>query len=402
MDKKLKLKLLVRKKEKYNGIKMEYSHNFSDVLKRANEVLPTNQSNELLQLKDEKSNNIICNQGDYENLSKIYNNGETIRIILNVVNKDNNISKEMIKDNNNIKEINKVGNDSIKKEIKDNDNNIKEIIEENNSIKETKEIVEDNSNIKEITNDNIIKEEKKDDINDNNAQESVIDSEKIKNDIRVSVQSKIKEIESSLFEKIFESVKNQLKEEISNNNIDNNEVIHKNIKCNNCNNDTDIKGIRYKCTKCENYNLCSKCEALNIHNFDHILIKIRNPIIEENELNSKIKNLNYKNSNYNYTVNIQDKVINSNKCTLMVLLSNIGNDIKSGWCFKWLEGSEIKGNDYKDTNKIDIKKDGSTIIELVFEEGDKKNESKEYNVYYQLLNSDEEVLGNIVNFKVSF
>ena len=388
MEKKLKLKLRAIKEGRTKGVIMDYLPNFSDILERANNLLPNNEPNKTLQLTDEKSNKIVYNQDDYENLAKIYNNGETIKLFLNIIEKDNS-TRETVK-HDTIKEIVKDNNIHIKELNKDNDNTKKLFRESNN----TKGIIKDKYNYKG-------------EAKENNIQDNLIEREKVINDIRFCVKNKIKELEPSLYQAIYESVKNQLKQEISssikNNNIINktNEVIHKNIKCNNCNNNCDIKGVRYKCSKCDNYNLCSKCEALNIHDFNHIFIKIRIPIIIENELNSKIKNLNYKNSNFNYKISIQDKSINLNKCTLMVLLENIGDDIKSGWCFKWLEGSEIHGSDYKDINKTNSKT-GSTIIELVFEKGNIKNELREYNVYYQLINSDGEALGNTINFKVHF
>ena len=389
MEKKLKVKLRAIKEGKTKGVIMDYLPNFSNILERANNLLPNNEPNKTLQLTDEKSNKIICSQDDYENLASIYNNGETIKLFLNIMEKDNSSSKT-------------VKHDTIKEIVKDNNIHIKEVSKDNNN---TKKLFRESNNSKGMIND---KYNYKGEVKENKIQDNLIEREKIINDIRFCVKNKIKEVEPSLCQAIYESVKNQLKEEISsnikNNNIisKTNEVIHKNIKCNNCNNNCDIKGVRYKCSKCDNYNLCSKCEALNVHDFNHILIKIQIPIIVENELNSKIKNLNYKNSNFNYKISIQDKSINLNKCTLIVLLENIGDDIKSGWSFKWLEGSEIHGSDYKDTNKIDIKKAGSTIIELVFEEGNIKKELREYNVYYQLINSDGEALCNTINFKVHF
>ena len=47
------------------------------------------------------------------------------------------------------------------------------------------------------------------------------------------------------------------KEELSNNKIINNR-----IKCNQCN-QFPIGGIRYKCSKCDNYNLCEEYEEKN-------------------------------------------------------------------------------------------------------------------------------------------
>ena len=53
---------------------------------------------------------------------------------------------------------------------------------------------------------------------------------------------------------------------------------HKGIKCERCFAEP-IKGYRYKCSVCNNYNLCGKCEEENqktfFHNHEHDFIKIR-------------------------------------------------------------------------------------------------------------------------------
>jgi len=52
--------------------------------------------------------------------------------------------------------------------------------------------------------------------------------------------------------------------------------VHDNIVCDGCN-VTPIKGIRYKCGICRDYDLCSTCEAKNEHPIDHPLIKLKVP-----------------------------------------------------------------------------------------------------------------------------
>ncbi|GFW13352.1 next to BRCA1 gene 1 protein [Trichonephila clavipes] len=55
------------------------------------------------------------------------------------------------------------------------------------------------------------------------------------------------------------------------------EVVHVGIYCDNC--DQLIHGIRYKCGNCSDFDLCQECESLpNIHNKNHIFLKIRYPI----------------------------------------------------------------------------------------------------------------------------
>jgi len=49
--------------------------------------------------------------------------------------------------------------------------------------------------------------------------------------------------------------------------------LHVDIRCDGCHM-FPVVGVRYKCTKCPNYDLCEQCEAKNTHPRDHILLKI--------------------------------------------------------------------------------------------------------------------------------
>ena len=70
--------------------------------------------------------------------------------------------------------------------------------------------------------------------------------------------------------------------------LDINETIHDGIKCNNCS-QKPIIGERYQCSKCENYNLCQKCEEENSITLKHkhYFIKIRNIFNDDEEKNNK-------------------------------------------------------------------------------------------------------------------
>eukprot|EP00493_Phyllostaurus_siculus_P027058 UN27404 len=50
---------------------------------------------------------------------------------------------------------------------------------------------------------------------------------------------------------------------------------HPGVVCDQC--DISINGIRFKCTVCPNYDLCSTCEAKNIHPVDHNMLSIKKP-----------------------------------------------------------------------------------------------------------------------------
>jgi len=78
----------------------------------------------------------------------------------------------------------------------------------------------------------------------------------------------------------------------------NNFIIHYDIYCSKCNN--LIEGIRYKCSKCDNYNLCSKCEELNNqtneHEHDFYKIKKNKNIEKEEEVNKMVQKLKKENT----------------------------------------------------------------------------------------------------------
>lgn len=53
-------------------------------------------------------------------------------------------------------------------------------------------------------------------------------------------------------------------------------VIHRGITCNGCD-DKPIRGIRWHCANCADFDLCSNCEAVNSHSKTHVFLKIRVP-----------------------------------------------------------------------------------------------------------------------------
>lgn len=52
--------------------------------------------------------------------------------------------------------------------------------------------------------------------------------------------------------------------------------VHRGVQCNSCN-EHPIRGIRYRCLNCADYDLCEQCEALPIHPKTHLFYKIRIP-----------------------------------------------------------------------------------------------------------------------------
>ena len=52
--------------------------------------------------------------------------------------------------------------------------------------------------------------------------------------------------------------------------------VHRGVTCNSCN-AMPIKGIRYRCSNCVDFDLCEQCEALQAHPKTHLFYKIRIP-----------------------------------------------------------------------------------------------------------------------------
>lgn len=59
---------------------------------------------------------------------------------------------------------------------------------------------------------------------------------------------------------------------------DKNDMIYKHIgvTCDHCKM-SPIRGVRYKCSVCSDFDMCQICEGANWHNPKHILYKIKNP-----------------------------------------------------------------------------------------------------------------------------
>lgn len=120
---------------------------------------------------------------------------------------------------------------------------------------------------------------------------------KLKESLISIITSKMQTMQTDLINELTANVTNIMPSNISlhqqqHNNMSLSEnIIHKGITCSNCK-ATDIKGIRYKCTSCSNYNLCETCEALNTHDIHHIFIKIRIPT-PEHELHPQLTDLTY-------------------------------------------------------------------------------------------------------------
>ena len=340
--------------------RIDFPKDFKDLIEKTRSFLPIDENSKQYQFLDEKENKEIRNQEDFELMSKLYENEKTIKILVNILEKEETIEEVAISHIFSEKKFNEEETINLNLEVDDKKN-----------------------------------EEPED---------------KIKNDIKELVRNKMKDLEDNIVQDIYKSIKMQmnLNEGKKIDNLNQNEIIHHNITCNNCGME-NIKGIRFRCLQCQNFNLCNNCEQNCEHSPDHILIKIRKPLKEESELLFKLNgDLKYKNSEYNYTTNIKDIKFNmdnkeSDILMQQITLKNNGNEPwKSGALFKCLPDSQIKGNDFKIECKVN--KEATVNIEIIFDNFKEKliDSVNEYFVYYQMFNSNNEAFGNITKFRVIF
>jgi hypothetical protein len=351
--------------------RIDFPKNFEELLQKAQTFIPLEDSTKRYQFMEEKANKEIINQEDFELMSKEYETEKTIKILVNIVDKEGEEKEEI--------PLSKI----VTKDESDENNKINLItpIHDLNNKKEKKE------------------EEEPDD--------------KIKNDIKELVQSKMKDLEKNLIQDIYQSIKTQIninEEKMTQSQIIQcqSEMIHKNVECDNCGM-KNIKGIRYKCLHCQNFDLCSNCEEYCEHDPTHIMIKIRKPLKEEDELLMQMRReIKYKNNNFNYSVRNKDikfKMETKDNYTLaqQITVENTGNESwKSGAVFKCLPDSQLHGKDMKIETKLN--KNCTVNFDIIFEnfKDSLKPSLNEYFVYYQMFNSNNEAFGNITKFRVLF
>ena len=262
-----------------------------------------------------------------------------------------------------------------------------------------------NSNNNENTNNNNNSE-----INNNNQD---INS-KIHDVITSIVKEKMKKIQEELIDDIYKNV--QIKENEDIINKENNEniqfsmlnkdslslAVHKGIKCNECN-CPEIVGPRFKCLKCNDYNLCQKCEEESEHDIDHIFIKIY-----QNDSDSQVDydslDMKYKIEGLNYFVYQNNCKFKRNMTnTMRIKLKNNGNlDWEFGFKFHCLNDySELVGESISINSVLSPETD--IDVDLIFKldknEFSLNNTNRNlYVSYWQMFTLDDLPFGEVTKF----
>ena len=234
---------------------------------------------------------------------------------------------------------------------------------------------------------------------------------KLKESLISIITSKVQTLQNELINELSTNVNNIIPSNISlhqqiynNNNMSLSQtIIHKGINCSNCK-ATDIKGNRYKCTTCSNYNLCEICEGLNIHDIRHIFIKIRNPI-NDNELPQSKLTYAFENTNTSYNfflINTNTNLsapLGAETITTQVQIKNIGTSLWStAFSFKCLEHeSGIIGV----ANKFqhDIPSYNDITLTLTFNTKSKVNGT--YNSLWRMYDNNGIAFGSTVSFTIT-
>ena len=257
----------------------------------------------------------------------------------------------------------------------------------NNQINPVNEVNSFNKNVPQIES-NVVNEPPKEN-------KEVDLEDQFKQSIKAIVQEKIKKMEEEMINEITSKVSLSSQSKILSSQMSkvDNQVVHKGINCSNCGM-KDIKGIRYKCSVCDNYNLCEACESASTHDLNHILIKMRIPFEEKDIPNTKFK---YVVDGYSF--DYSPKTFHGfffDKYQMQVKLVNTGSSYwLPGSTFKCIDSeSDIVGTAPAIGTKVLPGKD--IFLELTFYNG--KRSGKSYS-YWQMYNYKGIPFGNVAKFE---
>ena len=237
------------------------------------------------------------------------------RMILSQYNMGQTSFSEIMKENKKLKEENEKNKKLIEKYSKK-----LEEIENEVQIKVTDALtkMKDEKNKNDTQIRNIIKNAMKDYQKENEEKLNLIMKE-----IPEKMESDFKQKAQEL-EKLYHDIYKKSQES----NKSNNNTVHLGIKCQRCF-VNPIIGVRYKCTECDDYNLCEKCEKENSETNDHphLFIKYNKkeePQKKENNIN-KININNFESNKINKSI----EYINNNSNSNNKLNNNLNNNLNN-------------------------------------------------------------------------
>ena len=255
-----------------------------------------------------------------------------------------NINEELTNKSNEIEKL--------KKEIKEKDDKIKEINVQNQKISDENKIKFANLEKKIEENKTQMNEQKK------NFESSNEEIKKLAEKNDDLIKKNINEIKNSLINERINNDMNERFKELYNfiiyNFINlNKSLTHNRIKCEKCF-DEPIRGYRYKCTICNDYNLCEKCEEKNLisEEHPHYFIKIRNEYKEGDEITDNIPDIINDNPNNNDNNINSINIINDNENDIND--SNKDREIKKEYSYDCLNQTKLTNYIYEGTDEAKI------------------------------------------------
>lgn len=185
-------------------------------------------------------------------------------------------------------------------------------------------------------------------------------------------------------------------------NVDNikSKAIHYGISCENCG-QYDIKGVRYKCIKCRNYNLCEKCESKGVHDIYHILLKINYPD-EIGELSQFCSVSDYPVDKYNFNIENTHFTFHLNDFSTehqaFVNFQNTGKEpFATGFWFAHLQNpTGIKASDVRLLRDVPAGINGCLAVEFDID----GCVPGKYYTFWQMKNSEGQYFGKVVQLVV--
>jgi hypothetical protein len=291
--------------------------------------------NEISRLKSKNPNNQQNNK-DYENklkqmeekVKELESKEEEIKLKnqkIEILNKKLSDNTKDLEDKQKTIDESKIKISSYEEKIKSYEKDINEYKSqlehskiEIKNLKQNNEQIEkdkiDEDNLKQKYEDQIKEEKEKAEklMNENLA----LFKKNVENKYKTQYEEKEKELE----EKISQMSLTINQSNMSMSNFKGQDYVHKNIRCEKCL-IQPIKGIRYKCSECNKYNLCEKCEEENnqepFHDEEHNFIKLRKPVDDKEKIYS------YDCSN----IILLNQFIyeGTEQCEIKILLKNNGN-----------------------------------------------------------------------------
>ena len=293
-----------------------------------------------------------------------------------------NINKEEIK-------VNKGYNEIIDEKIEEP---INEIIKDKNLSNVDKKVLKDD-NVNKI----------KEDINKIKNQNENHDNEYINKSVNININNN-----KNKFEDL-----EMIKKEKNSNNInqnsmmnlhpkDNNEInlsfvktVHLGIKCNRCGM-LPIKGDRYKCHICKDYNLCQDCEQLNSETCEHPhdFIKMRNP-------EKQIKDYKYEiiDKDQDKTFYIENIDINNCMKYELIVKNNGQFDFPENKRTKFIINTNLKKEIFQEIFIDELKVGCTKKIKIIIPKNNIKLGEMKFKI---VLNIDGNNYGNPINLTLMF